>query len=200
MRWIEQGWSPQAEGRPAADEEWGVLKVGCVNYGTFDPTENKALLSDTEPITRYEIHKGDLLVSRANTRELLGSAAVVGDVRSRLLLCDKLFRIHLRQDWVLPEFAALALISSNARYQIEREATGASASMQNVGQDTLFNLILPLPSIVEQGVIVSAIRKQLAYIDRVISTTEATIERLQEYRAALISAAVTGKIDVREGR
>lgn len=95
MRWIEQGWSPQAEGRPADDEEWGVLKVGCVNYGTFDPTENKALLSDTEPITRYEIHKGDLLVSRANTRELLGSAAVVGNVRSRLLLCDKLFRIHL---------------------------------------------------------------------------------------------------------
>jgi type I restriction enzyme S subunit len=197
MRWIEQGWSPQAEGRPADDEEWGVLKVGCVNYGKFDPTENKALLSDTEPIARYEIHKGDLLVSRANTRELLGSAAVVGDVRSRLLLCDKLFRIHLNQDWVLPEFAALALTSSNARYQIEREATGASASMQNVGQDTLFNLMLPLPNIAEQRVIISAVNKELIYIDKVIIATETTIGRLQEYRAALISAAVTGKIDVR---
>jgi type I restriction enzyme S subunit len=41
---IEQGWSPQCEGFPVeAEDEWGVLKVGCVNGGKFNPSENKAL-------------------------------------------------------------------------------------------------------------------------------------------------------------
>jgi type I restriction enzyme S subunit len=46
---------------------------------------------------------------------------------------------------------------------------------------------------------VGYISKQTARIDALITKAEETIERLQEYRAALISAAVTGKIDVRTG-
>ena len=51
---IEQGWSPQCESRPAETDEWGVLKVGCVNGGLFDPDENKALPRDLSgsPIIR----------------------------------------------------------------------------------------------------------------------------------------------------
>src|SRR5205807_578679 len=39
IRAIEQGWSPVCENRPASDEEWGVLKVGCVNAVEFDASE-----------------------------------------------------------------------------------------------------------------------------------------------------------------
>ena len=43
---IEQGWSPQCEGFPVqSEDEWGVLKVGCVNGGVFRPEENKATCS-----------------------------------------------------------------------------------------------------------------------------------------------------------
>ncbi|MCY2977898.1 MAG: hypothetical protein NTU79_04440 [Planctomycetota bacterium] len=70
-RSIEQGWSPQCEGLPVENEsEWGVLKVGCVNSGTFNPQENKVLPADLEPIASLSISAGDLLISRANTREL----------------------------------------------------------------------------------------------------------------------------------
>jgi len=73
IRGIEQGWSPQCENFPADDHEWGVLKVGCVNGGVFDSSENKKLPSDLEPIPQYALRCGDVLVSRANTRELVGS-------------------------------------------------------------------------------------------------------------------------------
>ncbi|MGH2750868.1 MAG: restriction endonuclease subunit S [Actinomycetota bacterium] len=43
VRSIIQGDSPQAEDRPAAPEEWGVLKLSAVKAGVFVPTENKAL-------------------------------------------------------------------------------------------------------------------------------------------------------------
>jgi type I restriction enzyme S subunit len=74
---MEQGWSPQCEGSPVADDaEWGILKVGCVNEGIFDPSENKALPSHEVPIPSLAIVSDDVLISRANTRQLVGSAAV----------------------------------------------------------------------------------------------------------------------------
>jgi type I restriction enzyme, S subunit len=93
METIEQGWSPLSNNYPAEDDEWGVLKVGCVNGTTFDQSENKALPSDLAPREHYEISSGDILMSRANTKELLGSAAIVQEVRPKLLLCDKLYRL-----------------------------------------------------------------------------------------------------------
>ena len=69
-RSIEQGWSPQCEGYPAeTGSEWGVLKVGCVNGGTFSSSENKVLPPELEPIPALEIVCGDLLISCANTRK-----------------------------------------------------------------------------------------------------------------------------------
>lgn len=57
---------------------------------------------------------------------------------------------------------------------------------------------IPLPPISEQIVIVDHIRNSTKSTDALIAKAEETISRLQEYRAALISAAVTGRIDVRE--
>jgi type I restriction enzyme S subunit len=46
---VDQGWSPECRSRPAEEDEVGVLKVGCVNYGRFRPEENKALPPTTQP-------------------------------------------------------------------------------------------------------------------------------------------------------
>jgi type I restriction enzyme S subunit len=73
---IEQGWSPQCDAQPAGSDEWGVLKVGCVNKETFAPFQNKKLPDFLAPDLGLEIRDGDILVSRANTRELLGLAAL----------------------------------------------------------------------------------------------------------------------------
>ncbi len=63
---IEQGWSPQCESYSAEyANEWGVLKVGAVNGGTFDPSKNRRLPAELEPLTELSIPAGDLLVSRA---------------------------------------------------------------------------------------------------------------------------------------
>ena len=53
------------------------------------------------------------------------------------------------------------------------------------------------PPLDEQRVIVEHIDKDRTQIDRVVSTARHAIERLKEYRSALITTAVTGKIDVR---
>lgn len=193
---LGQGWSPQCDSRPAEANEWGVLKVGCVNGTSFNVNENKALPAALEPDLTCVLQRGDVLVSRANTRELVGMAALVEEDHPNILICDKLYRLNLRPDWVTPEFAVLALRSDASRRQIELGASGASSSMQNISQDVIRELLVALPSLDEQAAIVTKAKKIRESCNLLVSHCDEHIARLREYRSSLISAAVTGQLEV----
>ncbi|WP_438300423.1 restriction endonuclease subunit S [Pseudomonas sp. NMS19W] len=193
---IEQGWSPECESRIAEEGEWAVLKVGCVNGGNFRAAENKALPSFLEPRPELGLSKGDILVSRANTRELVGSCAVIHRDFYNLLLCDKLYRLRANH-LVNSEYLA-AIISILGRREVEIEATGASSSMVNIAQSVILNLKFGLPPEKEQAQIISTTKSGSTRIDTLISKTESSLALLKEHRTALITAAVTGQIDLRE--
>lgn len=195
---LGQGWSPQCEGFPVENnEEWGVLKVGCVNGGRFNPAENKTLPPAIEPPADLGILADDILISRANTRDLVGSAAVAERSYPKLLLCDKLYRVRLNQSLCIPGFLALYLGSSVARGQIELAATGASSSMVNIGQSTILEMPIAIPDIHEQRLISEFVWREINRLSSLAAQAKAAITLLKERRSALISAAVTGKIDVR---
>ena len=65
---------------------------------------------------------------------------------------------------------------------------------------TLKKFVLPVPAIHEQHEIVEWLERQLTNLEHLRSITSQTIDRLTEYRTALITAATTGKIDVRDVR
>lgn len=70
--------------------------------------------------------------------------------------------------------------------------------MPRASSDQISNISVPLPPLPEQRAIASFLDRETARIDTLISKVREGIEKLREYRTALISAAVTGKIDVRE--
>ena len=70
--------------------------------------------------------------------------------------------------------------------------------MQNISQSTVRNLLITIPSLYEQRFILRWIDRETTRIDALIEKLEDSIALLQEYRQALITAAVTGQIDVRE--
>ncbi len=194
---IEQGWSPEADQREAGDDEWGVMRAGCANGGTFDETDNKALPPGANPDPSLEIRPGDLLMSRAcGSTDLVGSVALVRSCRRKLLLCDKLFRLRYRMNLVTPEFLALAMSSRLIRLQLERDLSGAEGLARNIAQGAIKELVLCVPPVPEQRAIVAHLDAACEKLDTLTTTTETAIVRLTEYRQALISAAVTGKINV----
>lgn len=198
IREFEQGWSPQCENTPARDDsDWAVLKVGAVNGGVFRPNENKRLPEELEGISRLTVRAGDLLVSRANTRELVGSAAVVERDHDHLMVSDKLYRIRVNETACVPAFLSAYLQTEHPRREIEFEATGASSSMLNIGQDVVRELLVPTPPIDEQKEIVDWIAERQHQYETLMHTANRSIELLRERRQATISAAVTGKIDLR---
>ena len=198
VRSLDQGWSPQCEGFPAEGlDEWGVLKVGCVNGGVFNPSENKRLPPDLAPVPELALAAGDILISRANTRELVGSAAVVREDHPNLMLCDKLYRLRAHATTCHPQFLASYLGTSAVRGQIELQANGASASMVNIGQSTVLEMPIAVPPAQEQVEILRSLDDTTINLRTLTSEAERAITLLHERRTALISAAVTGKIDVR---
>ncbi|MGZ5800043.1 MAG: restriction endonuclease subunit S, partial [Burkholderiaceae bacterium] len=196
LKGLGQGWSPQCESRPAEANEWGVLKVGCVNGTSFNPDENKALPPSLEPDLSCVLRRGDVLVSRANTRELVGLAALVEEDHPNLLMCDKLYRLQLHHDWVTPEYSVLLLRSDASRRQIELGASGASSSMQNISQDVIRELLVSFPPLEEQAEIIVKARKIRESCNLLVNHCAEHIDRLREYRSSLISAAVTGQLDI----
>jgi type I restriction enzyme S subunit len=100
---------------------------------------------------------------------------------------------HVLRSLIDPEFLVYLLNSIDLLPFIE------GATRMKLTQDNMNNLILQLPkTIQEQKQISDYLDKQISKIDSLISKTQIQIEKLQEFRQSLISAAVTGKIDVRK--
>ena len=74
---------------------------------------------------------------------------------------------------------------------------GKLGTQLNLNTDTVGSILVGIPDKREQTAIADFLDRETAKIDRLIAKIETAIERLREYRTALITAAVTGKIDVR---
>jgi type I restriction enzyme, S subunit len=75
---------------------------------------------------------------------------------------------------------------------------GKMGTQLNLNTDTIGDIYLPRPSDAEQDEIADALDRESGRIDSLVARIRTAITRLDELRTALISAAVTGKIDVRE--
>lgn len=194
---VEQGWSPNASNTPAAPGEWGVVKLSAIKKGKFTEAENKALLINTDPDVELEIKDGDLLITRANTPELVGDACVVrAGGESRIMLSDLVYRLRPIEQFD-PWFICYFLVSDSGRLQIESDARGSSMSMAKISQSHIKSWLLAAPPIAEQQAITSYIESELCRLDHLIGECKSALQLLSERRSALISAAVTGKVDVR---
>ncbi|MBV8502403.1 MAG: restriction endonuclease subunit S [Paucibacter sp.] len=194
---IEQGWSPECHAREAEATEWGVLKAGCLNGGVFRSSENKVLPPELTPEEKYEVHAGDVLMSRASgSPELVGSTALVATTRPGLMLSDKIFRLHL-QGAVMPRYFVAAMGSLALRTQIENALSGGNGMANNLPQSSLLAFLMTVPPHDEQRAIVDFIDVEIGNLNRLGGEAERAIALLRERRSALIAAAVTGQIDVR---
>ena len=103
-------------------------------------------------------------------------------------------------DWICsddidPKYL-LFLFRGPMQQEFERLTMGAT--IRTIGMPDVNDFRVPLPPIAEQRAIVAHIERVRSAIDSLIAKIRQHIEKLREYRTALISAAVTGKIDVRD--
>ncbi|OXR40737.1 hypothetical protein B7C42_07161 [Nocardia cerradoensis] len=192
---VDQGSSPQCDSTPAAEGEWGVLKVSCLRPGIFNPGENKRLPDDVEPNRRSEVRAGDLLITRANTPQLVGSTAVVDSVRSRLLLPDKIFRVRLTAR-MSPQYVAEVAAGTRVRALCAASSNGASQSMANIRFEEVKAWPIPVVDLQEQERFVREMSRGRELLSSLHDAVDRQLRLLNERRQALITAAITGQFDV----
>lgn len=80
--------------------------------------------------------------------------------------------------------------------ELERLCMGST--IRTLGMPDVLELVTPLPPVEEQEQIALVLSERVPEIGALVSKIQESTNMLHEYRAALISAALTGKIDVRE--
>lgn len=173
-----------------------LLSVRNVQDGKFDfrPDDSTISESDYLELCRSFVPKAnDVLLAIVGAT--IGKTAVVPENMGRFHLQRSLavFRVKKRLNHLF-----LNLIFQSAGYQqLLWESIGFSAQ-PGVYLGALSGFRIPVPPLDEQLRIVEYALDKTQRTDTIIEKTERSIELLKEHRAALITAAVTGKIDVRE--
>lgn len=143
---ITAGWSANGEARIKQPHEKAVLKVSAVTQGFFKPDEYK-VIDTNELIKKYVFpQKGDLLFSRANTREMVGATAIIEQDYPDLILPDKLWKI-LFENTVNVYYMKFILSGPAIRAEFSAQSTGTSGSMYNVSMDKFKGIGIPIPPI-----------------------------------------------------
>ncbi|MDT6984488.1 restriction endonuclease subunit S [Streptomyces lusitanus] len=144
--------------------------------------------------SRTMLEAGDLLFS---ITAYLGSVAVVGGDWVGAYVSQHVALCRLESEHVDSRFIGWFMLTTTGQDQLKEGAAGG-AKMQ-LALDDIRGLRVPVAPINEQRNIAASLDEQTAKIDTLIEETERFIELSKERRSALITAAVTGQIDVREG-
>ena len=190
---IEAGSSFRCRETPPEDGEVGVAKVSAVSWGRYDEEESKTCLDPSRIIEDLLIRKGDFLISRANTVELVGACVIAEQVRKQVMLSDKTLRIVFKDPSLKP-WVLHFLRSRAGRQQIGALCTGNQESMRNISQRSLRQIELPLAPPKERQVILAFIDEQLSRADATSKTLRAIQVKLKQARASILKAAVEGML------
>ena len=165
-----------------------------------DIDENDGLREETfkslpsKVAAEYLLRRGDLLFARSGATS--GKTFLYRTNWGACAYAGYLIRARIDEEKAVPEF--VRHFTASTCYWQWLSSAFIQATIQNVSAERYASLWVPLPPVREQAVSADFLNREAAKIDSMVAKIETAIERLQEYRTALITAAVTGKIDVRE--
>jgi len=166
-------------------------KYGVIPLAEFEALEQRQVTKASANLEmRKHVEVGDFVISMRSMDGGLERSRAVGSVRSSYSVLKPNPSVEGRY------FGALLKCS------LYIQALRLTSNFIRDGQDLSFTHVkkvkLPKPGLEEQAAIADYLESAAARIDALVSKTERSIELLREHRTALITAAVTGKIDLRK--
>ena len=162
---------------------------GYVNWDTCYHISEKRY-NEAPPI---QLQENDLLITKDGT---IGKLAIVKEMPYKAILNSGVFVTRPFLNKYLSKYMYWLLSSAIFDKYIKFMETGST--IKHLYQETFVNFSYPIPSTVEQTEILNYLDIKIGEIDSIKSNLVKQIEKLKEYRQALIYEAVTGKIDVRD--
>ncbi|MCK4787073.1 MAG: restriction endonuclease subunit S [Desulfobacteraceae bacterium] len=148
-------------------------------------------------IEKYAVKSGDIFFVRSSLKlEGVGKSVCILDVAEPTVFECHVVRARPDTDKILPVFLINYL---NSTITMDRLISLANmVTMTTLDQIKIKDIEVAVPPILEQVAIAKYLKREYLKTDALVSKVTEAIEKLKEYRTALISTAVTGKIDIRE--
>lgn len=159
----------------------------------FDKKRGFISLEEHKRFSRkYKPQYGDVYMVKSGATT--GNVARV-ETEEEFNIWSPLAVLRPNKDVTTTNFLFYAMKSKPFFYSVE--LSWSFGTQQNIGMGVISNIRIVLPPLPEQQKIAQFLDRETSKIDNLITKTRTSIDHLKEYRTALISAAVTGKIDVR---
>jgi len=153
----------------------------------------RVTVPESAEVARTQVQAGDVLFS---ITAYLGSVAVAPPGLERAFVSQHVALVRPRGLHLLPEWIAYVTASHVGKICLEMLGYGGTKVQLSLGD--VENLLVTVPPLHEQEAAVHFLDSATANFDALIAEAQSAISLLQERRTALISAAVTGQIDVRQ--
>lgn len=162
----------------------------------IDPSSLERVETTKQEAESYEVLSGDMFFVRSSLKlEGVGKSACALDIPEPMVFECHVVRARPDQQEVIPRFLNCYL---NSKLALSRLVSLANmVTMATLDQGKIKGLEIARPPLEEQRQIVSFIDQQIMRTESAVEEIRGAIASLHEYRASLISTAVTGKIDVR---
>lgn len=172
--------------------------VSTVDISSYGHVDTKGCLRTSAECYNYLVRtgcrpfRGDILFSKDGT---VGRTAIV-DFELDFVVASSLIILSPKANRLESRFLNYWLNNNLLQQDVLLQISGAA--LRRISVEKVSRLPVLLPLLPEQCAIADYLDRETTKIDRMVEKVEAAIACLQEYRSALITAAVTGKIDVRD--
>lgn len=181
------------ESKDLSDEGIRYITTGNVGRGVYKEQGSGFISEDTfRRLNCTQVLPGDILVSRLNSP--IARACIVPDLNRCVV--TSVDNVIVRPSPAYDRRFLVYLFSS-APHFFNTENLARGTTMQRISRSALGRIRFAVPDFAEQIEIADHLDREVGKLQRLIAKTERSIELLKEHRSALITAAVTGKIDVR---
>lgn len=134
----ESGYSPNEYWE---DTKKYVLNLSCLTKSGFKFSKLKPILEDDFAVGKT-LSKGDFLISRANTFELVGLCGIFDLTRDDIIFPDTMWRLSFKKG-VDKELILNFLLSPQGRRSIQKLAAGTSGSMKKINKASFASIMVP---------------------------------------------------------
>jgi type I restriction enzyme S subunit len=183
-------------GATPAKSESGIPLITAKNIknGIIDFELSKEFIREEDYdswMVRGLPENGDVLIT---TEAPLGESAMISE--TKIALAQRIILLKTDKKLMTNEYLNYYFSSHPGKLELSSRATGSTAI--GIKASKLKEILVLVPSVSDQALINNYLYQETVKIDALIAKVQESIDRLKEYRTGLISAAVTGQIDVRE--
>ncbi len=192
------GWSPPA--RNHSETGTPVLTLSSVTGFEFDIGKVKYTNAFTKQNAHYWLKNGEFLITRSNTRELVGHVAICNGVKEPIICCDLIMKMRINEDKVKTRFAYWYFRTYKLRELIMSSARGANPTMRKINKSIVQNLPLTFPYPPIQETIINKLDNVYKETKRLEAIYQSKLKALQELKQSILHKAFTGQLTMDKKR